>query len=221
MAGPLLLLGKSLLGSEALSQARPYVPSGLQPFLPRESLAELLSRLPEHLGYMTGLKQEQPSGNLPTDYMVTPTGIVDTGGGQMITGQGVSGFQPRDQYTMDIPYNPATDMFGRDTTFTSTIPDMSRFPTGEIATSPMTTEVSPTAYTSWFNPVMQPDLMEGLPPAIPEGTDLGQFDFNRPEPGFLGEMESEEEEEDFGSPMQLGYVRPEVVSPLRQFSQER
>lgn len=220
MPSPLLLLARSLLGSEALTRANPYLPYQVQPFIPRDSIGDLLARIPSTVGYMTGLKQEQPSGNLPTDYMVTPTGIVDTSGSQMVTDQGVSGFQPRDQYMMDIPYNPATDPMNRDPDlemFLRGMPDFSRMPTGEIATSPMTTRVPEGSYQTWFNPVPQPDLAEGLPPAIPEGADLGQLDLGAND----STSEKQDLDEELGPDIQSGYSAPQVISPLRQLSQER
>jgi hypothetical protein len=202
MANPLLLLARALLSSEAQSKAAPYMPTGVQQLLPRESLAQQLAQIPSAVGYMTGLKQEAPSGNLQTDYMVSPTGVMDTAGNQMITGQGVMGFQPRDQYEFDMPYNPATDMMGRDPdleAFLRSLPDYSRMPTGEISTSPMTTQVPANEYESWWNPVSQPDLLDMLSSTPPE-------------------EEENQDQEEFGSLM--GPATPQVTF-LRQANVER
>ena len=194
MANPLLLLGRALLGSELQRQAAPYLPTGIQQLLPSQSLAQNLAKIPSFLGYLTGLKQEQPSGNLPTDYMVSPTGIVDTSGGQMITDQGVSGFQPRDQYTMDIPYNPATDTMGRDPELEAYMQQMreeyARMPTGSLDTSPMTTQVPSSEFESWWNPIDVMDLLENLPTLQPQ--------------------EEEEELYESGSPMSYAPPKPLV-----------
>ncbi len=96
--------------------------------------------------YLTGLKQEPPPTNLPTDYMVSPTGVMDTAGNQMITGQGVTAFQPVDQYGLD--------MGGFDPTPS---PMTTQLPGGGVL------EIPDTEYQAWFNPVPMPDLAENLP----------------------------------------------------------
>lgn len=205
MANPLLLLARALLSSEAQTRAAPFAPTGIQQLLPDQSLGQTLLDAVSPLGYMTGIKQEPLPTNLPVDYTVSPTGVMDTAGNQMITGQGVMGFQPRDQYGMDTPYNPAADTMGRDYDFDmimSGMPDYSRMPTGEISTSPMTTQVPEGSYQTWFNTVDQPDLMEML---------------------FSGEstapQQNEEEQEDFGNPM--GYATPQPIMFLPQTNMER
>ena len=166
MSPILLNLLRSGLSSEVLSRFAPNAPSGIQSLLPQTSLGEQLTSAVNPLMYLTGLKQEAPSGNLQTDYMVSPMGVMDTAGNKMVTDQGIMGFLPQDQYGMDMPYNPATDTMGRDPyldAFMQSLPDYSRMPTGEISTSPMTTQVPAGEYQSWWNPVAQPDLIENLP----------------------------------------------------------
>ena len=164
MSPILLNLLRSGLGSEVLSRLAPNAPSGIQSLLPQTSLREQFTSAVDPLMYLTGLKQDQPSGNLPFDYTVTPTGLVASSGNAVVPGSGLLAEQ--DQYGMDKPYNPATDTMARDPDFEAfmqSLPDYSRMPTGEISTSPMTTQVPDGGYQSWWNPVAQPDLMENLP----------------------------------------------------------
>lgn len=194
MANPLLLLARALLSSEAQTKAAPYMPMGVQQLLPNESLAQQLAQIPSAIGYMTGLKQEAPSGNLQTDYMVSPTGVMDIAGNQMITGQGIMGFQPRDQYGFNMGFDPSgADFFGG-------FPDYSHTPTGEISTSPMTTQVPANEYESWWNPVSQPDLLEMLSSTLPE-------------------EEENQDQENFDHLM--GYATPQATMFLRQANVER
>lgn len=202
MSPILLNLLRSGLSSEVLSRFAPNAPSGIQSLLPQTSLSEQLTSAVNPLMYLTGLKQEAPSGNLQTDYMVSPTGVMDTAGNQMVTDQGIMGFQPQDQYGMDMPYNQATDMMGRDPdleAFLRSLPDYSRMPTGEILTSPMTTQVPANEYESWWNPVSQPDLLDMLSSTPPE-------------------EEENQDQEEFGSLM--GPATPQVTF-LRQANVER
>jgi len=46
------------------------------------------------------LPEERPQTNLPEDYYVTPSGITSSAGEQMITDQGITGFQPASEYGM-------------------------------------------------------------------------------------------------------------------------
>jgi len=155
---PLLLnLLREAVRSEVVSRAAPYAPSGIQGLLPQTSLMEQVGSSVDPFLYLTGLKQEAPPTNLPTDYMVSPTGVMDTAGNQMVTGQGITAFQPVDQHGLD--------MGGFDPTRGTTpweLPDFG-MPTGMIESSPMTTNVPSSEYQSWWNPVAQPDLSENLP----------------------------------------------------------
>ena len=186
MAHPLLLLGKALLGSELQSRAAPYMPTGIQQLLPSQSLAQNLAGIPSFLGYMTGTKQEMPSGNLPYDYSVTPTGLMASSGNYVPPNSPL--LAERDQYMMDVPggggfMEPSQIDF-----------------TGGGAQGPgggfdpfQITQVPSTEYESWWNPIDVMDLMENLPAAVPE---------------------EEETLYDSGTPM--GYAPPKPIVQMTQ-----
>lgn len=107
MAGPLMAVGRALLGSELVSnlQNAGYLPSirgaGRSPgWGSNVSLGQLLSESAAPMGRLMGLLPEEPPNyNLPTDYYVGPQGqVLSSEGERMVTGQGVSGFQPENQY---------------------------------------------------------------------------------------------------------------------------
>jgi hypothetical protein len=182
---PLLLnLLREAVRSEVVSRAAPYAPSGIQGLLPQTSLMQQVSSSVDPFLYLTGLKQEAPPTNLPTDYMVSPTGVMDTAGNQMVTGQGIMAFQPVDQYGLDMGFDPT-----RGTTPWE-LPDFARMPTGMIESSPMTTQIPDTEYQAWFNPVPMPDLAENLPGVPPP--------------------EAEQTEEDEGGPFGIWNVAPQL-----------
>lgn len=155
MSPILLNLLRSGLGSEVLSRLAPNAPSGIQSLLPQTSLREQFTSAVDPLMYLTGLKQEAPSGNLQTDYMVSPTGVTDTAGDQMVTGQGVMNFQPQNQYGLDTGFNPY-GMADFDLSGGSSGGPDSNDPYQQ-------TNVPATEYESWWNPVAQPDLSQNLP----------------------------------------------------------
>lgn len=107
MAGPLLALGKTLLGSELVSrlQNEGYLPSirgaGRSPGAGGNiPLSELLANSASPLARLLGLlPEERPNYNLPTDYSVGPQGaIYSSSGDRMQTGEGVTSFQPEGQF---------------------------------------------------------------------------------------------------------------------------
>jgi hypothetical protein len=151
---PLLL---NFLRSEILSRAAPYAPSGIQSLLPQTSLGQQITSAVDPLLYLTGLKQHPTPENLPEDYMVSPTGILDSAGNQMITGQGVINFQPINQYGLDMGFNPEGPMYPGFETGSSQGP-------GGYSDNPFQqTQIDPKEYEHWFNPVPMPDLTESLP----------------------------------------------------------
>jgi hypothetical protein len=130
--------------------------------------------------YLTGLKQEAPPTNLPTDYMVSPTGVMDTAGNQMVTGV----FQPVDQYGFDMGgFDPEGGMYAGFETGSSQGP-------GDFVDPFQQTRVDPNEYQAWFNPVPMPDLAENLP-GVPQ-------------------PEAEQTEEDEGGPFGILNVAPQL-----------
>jgi hypothetical protein len=111
MAGPLFAVGRALLGSQLTQpimneMAIRGLGSGtLSPELARllysnRTLGEQLASSVEPLGRLLGfLPEERPNYNLPDDYSVGPQGeIYNLAGDRMVTGEGVTGFQPVAQY---------------------------------------------------------------------------------------------------------------------------
>lgn len=93
MAGPLL----PFVTSQILANLRPHAPEGIAQFLPRRGLGEDVVRGIGALG--NAIRGEPQNYNLPTDYSVGPQGEVFSSiGDRMVTGQGVSSFQPENQY---------------------------------------------------------------------------------------------------------------------------
>jgi hypothetical protein len=102
MAGPLL----PFVTSQILAGLRPSAPSGIAQFLPRRGLGEDVVRGIGALG--NAIRGEPPNYNLPTDYSVGPQGeVFSSTGDRMVTGQGVSGFQPENQYGMNSFEEPS------------------------------------------------------------------------------------------------------------------
>ena len=156
---PLLLnLLREALRSEVVSRAAPYAPSGIQGLLPQTSLMQQVSSSVDPFLYLTGLKQEAPPTNLPTDYMVSPTGVMDTAGNQMVTGQGIMAFQPVDQHGLYTGFDP----MGADYLWNDFETGASQGPSG-YGDPFQQTRVDPNEYQAWWNPVAQPDLSENLP----------------------------------------------------------
>jgi hypothetical protein len=111
MAGPLFAVGRALRGSQLTQpimneMAIRGLGSGtLSPELARllysnRTLGEQLASSVEPLGRLLGfLPEERPNYNLPDDYSVGPQGeIYNLAGDRMVTGEGVTGFQPVAQY---------------------------------------------------------------------------------------------------------------------------
>jgi hypothetical protein len=111
MAGPLFAVGRALLGSQLTQpimneMAIRGLGSGtLSPEVARllysnRTLGEQLASSVEPLGRLLGfLPEERPNYNLPDDYSVGPQGeIYNLAGDRMVTGEGVTGFQPVAQY---------------------------------------------------------------------------------------------------------------------------
>jgi hypothetical protein len=111
MAGPLFAVGRALLGSQLTQPminelAVRGVTSGIvSPEVARllysdRTLGEQLASSVEPLGRLLGfLPEERPNYNLPDDYSVGPQGeIYNLAGDRMVTGEGVTGFQPVAQY---------------------------------------------------------------------------------------------------------------------------
>ncbi len=105
MAGPLGLLARAMLGSEVLrpayKAASEALPHPMNRVLPsnQPTFYELLKASVEPAGRLLGiLPEEQPQTNLPMDYYASPTGVMSSAGEPMITGQGISGFQPASEY---------------------------------------------------------------------------------------------------------------------------
>lgn len=181
---PLLLnLLREAVRSEVVSRAAPYAPSGIQGLLPQTSLMQQVISSVDPFLYLTGLKQEAPPTNLPTDYMVSPTGVMDTAGNQMVTGQGILDFQPVDQYGFDMGFDPEGGMYVGFEAGSSQGP-------GDFVDPFQQTKVDPNEYQAWFNPVPMPDLAENLP-----GVPL---------------PEAEQTEEDEGGPFGILNVAPQL-----------
>jgi hypothetical protein len=111
MAGPLFAVGRALLGSQLTQPminelAVRGVTSGIvspevaRLFYGNQTLGEQLASSVEPLGRLLGfLPEERPNYNLPDDYSVGPQGeIYNLAGDRMVTGEGVTGFQPVAQY---------------------------------------------------------------------------------------------------------------------------
>jgi hypothetical protein len=183
---PLLLnLLREAVRSEVVSRAAPYAPSGIQGLLPQTSLRQDLTSAVDPLLYLTGLKQEAPPTNLPTDYMVSPTGVMDTAGNQMVTGQGIMAFQPVDQHGLYKGFDPMAADYLWDDFETGA----SQGP-GDFVDPFQQTKVDPNEYQAWFNPVPMPDLAENLP-GVPQ-------------------PEAEQTEEDEGGPFGILNVAPQL-----------
>lgn len=167
MAGPLMAVGRALLSSElAQPVVNQLISSGaLDPNVARllygQSLGSTLMQAAEPMGRMLGLLPEEPPNyNLPTDYYVGPQGqVLSSEGERMVTEQGMSGFQPENQYGSrgfeepryepPMPWNYSMRDAGE-------IP--SQIPMGAPAQE----------FPSWSLPrVGMPDLAEGLPAATP------------------------------------------------------
>lgn len=111
MSGPLFAVGRALLGNQLTQplmneMAVRGLDSGiLSPEVARmlysnQTFGEQLSNSVEPLGRLLGLlPEERPNYNLPEDYSVGPQGgIYNLAGDRMVTGEGVTGFQPEAQY---------------------------------------------------------------------------------------------------------------------------
>jgi hypothetical protein len=162
-----MAVGRALLGSELVQPViNKLVSSGaLDPNVERliygQSLGSTLARAAEPMGRLMGLlPEERPNYNLPADYYVGPQGqVLSSEGERMVTGQGVSGFQPENQYGSrgfeEPRYEPPMP-------WNYSMNDAGNIP------SQISMGASAQEFPSWSLPrVGMPDLAQGLPSAVP------------------------------------------------------